>query len=310
MSKALPRCRVIPLPDHQVSFEVDGVERTRWHYGTAYPRPFFYPLLGPARQSLTRMGHPGAPNHDHHRSIWFGHADVQGNDFWSEQGRTRIEQLQWLAFQDGEDEAIMCVRLGWFDDRGNKCVEQELVAAVRSGSPAMPSETELELQSTFRPIGDAVEFGKSNFGFAGVRVARSISVHFGGGMLTDSERRQGEKSTFGLRSRWMDYSGPVSGPEGPVVEGITYYDHPDNIGYPSAWHVRDDGWMCCSTCMERALVVTSDQPLRLRYLLRAHAEPLRDPEAEVAGDLFARLPAWEVLPSDEPHVQYVLRRQG
>ena len=57
-----PRCTLIPLPEHQVAFQVDGAERLRWHFGPQYPRPFFYPLIGPASGlSVTRMGHPGAP---------------------------------------------------------------------------------------------------------------------------------------------------------------------------------------------------------------------------------------------------------
>ncbi len=26
-----PRCEILPLPDHEVSFLIDGVEKTRWH---------------------------------------------------------------------------------------------------------------------------------------------------------------------------------------------------------------------------------------------------------------------------------------
>ena len=40
------RCEVLPLPDHQVSFSIDGVEKLRWHFGDQYPRPFFYPFNG------------------------------------------------------------------------------------------------------------------------------------------------------------------------------------------------------------------------------------------------------------------------
>ena len=85
MGYHIPRCRILPLPDSQTSFQIDGHERLRWHSGESYPRPFFYPLLGPTGSPLTRMGHPGAPNHDHHRSIWFAHHKVLGIDFWSDQ---------------------------------------------------------------------------------------------------------------------------------------------------------------------------------------------------------------------------------
>ena len=58
------RCEVVPLAGHQVSFRIDGVEKFRWHYGAEYPRPFFFPFNGPSGESITRMGHPGAPDHD------------------------------------------------------------------------------------------------------------------------------------------------------------------------------------------------------------------------------------------------------
>ena len=33
MAQPIPHCQVLPLPDQQVSFQVDGVERLRWHFG-------------------------------------------------------------------------------------------------------------------------------------------------------------------------------------------------------------------------------------------------------------------------------------
>ena len=127
-----PRCTLLPLPNHQVSFRVDGAERLRWHHGPQYPRPFFYPLVGPASgQSLTRMGHPGAPDHDHHRSVWFAHEKVSGVNFWSDRTPARVLQSEWLAYQDGDDEAVMAVRLGWSDGHDPKpLLEQDLFAAV------------------------------------------------------------------------------------------------------------------------------------------------------------------------------------
>ena len=43
----------------------------------------------------------------------------------------------------------------------------------------------------------SVELGQTNFGLLAVRVAKTISVHFGGGKLCDSEGRQGEPKIFG-----------------------------------------------------------------------------------------------------------------
>jgi len=117
----MPRGTLLPLPEHQVSFQIDGRERLRWHFGLQYPRPFFFPLTGPkSGQSVTRMGHPGAPNHDHHRSVWFAHNLVQGVNNWGDEGPGRIRQSEWIAYQDGDDEAVMAVKLGWFDGHDPK----------------------------------------------------------------------------------------------------------------------------------------------------------------------------------------------
>ena len=37
----LPTCQVVPMPDNQVSLQIDGEERARWHFDAKYPRPFF-----------------------------------------------------------------------------------------------------------------------------------------------------------------------------------------------------------------------------------------------------------------------------
>lgn len=175
------------------------------------PRPFFYPLVGPSGRSLTRMGHPGAANHDHHRSIWFAHAKLLGIDFWSDTTTARIRQKEWLCYQDGDEEAAMAVSLGWYDGHDpRELIVQQLVAAVR---PGPEGQTFFELQSSFRPVAASLEFGQANFGFLAVRVAKNLSAYFGGGEITNSAGAEGEGAIFGKPAEWMDYSGPTVGQE-------------------------------------------------------------------------------------------------
>jgi len=317
MNDSIPRCRVVPLPASQASFQISGIECLRWHFGHHYPRPFFYPLVGPAGAPLTRMGHPGASNHDHHRSIWFAHHKVLGIDFWSDKTEARIKQERWIAYQDGQDEAAMAVLLGWYDGHDPAALlEQELIAAVRQ---TPDGETMLELQSTFRPAANTLEFGKTNFGFLAVRVAASISEYFGGGRLTDAHRRTGEKAIFGNRARWMDYSGPTEPelprPDGrdardPTENGITYFDHPDNPGFPTHWHVREDGWMGASACMHGPRQITKENPLMVRYLLHAHAGSVDGASADTIANDFAAKPGFEIVRADRRHVEAAIRRAG
>lgn len=304
MNDHFPRCQITPLPGEQLAFEIDGVERLRWHFGAQYPRPFFYPLVGPSGESLTRMGHPGAPNHDHHRSIWFAHAKVLGIDFWSDNAAARIRQKQWLCYQDGDDEAAMAVSLGWYDGHDpQELLEQELIAAVRPGGEG---ETFVELQSTFRPRAESLEFGQTNFGFLAVRMAKRLSAYFGGGQIVNSAGAKGEPAVFGKPAEWMDYSGPA--PDGQS-EGIAYFDHPANPGWPARWHVREDGWMGAAVCLERPISTTREKPLVLRYLLYAHRGRLEAEKARQAAQRFAESPPWQTTKAGIKHQEYAIRRQ-
>ena len=300
----LPRCRVVPLPAEQVSVEIDNTERVRWHFGANAQRPFFYPFNGPSGHSLTRMGHPGAPDHDHHRSIWFAHAKVLGIDFWSNNTDARVGQQQWLAYRDGDEEAVLAMRLGWYDGHEpHPLIQQELVAAVR---PGPDGESFLELQSTFTPTAATLELGQTNFGFLAVRVAANISEHFGGGTLPDSEGRVHEKAIFGNANRWVDYSGPVPGDK---TEGITYFDHPGNASYPSRWHVREDGWMGAGICRTQSRVLKRDAPLTLRYLLHAHGGQYDHDRATSIAGAFAKRPRLVVSKSTVKHQHHVVARE-
>ena len=295
---------VIPLAGHQVAFQLDHRERMRWHFGDEYPRPFFFPFTGPSGGDLTRMGHPGASNHDHHQSIWFAHSDVNGHDFWANGKATQIRQKQWLAYQDGDKQCIMASLLGWYAENDSEQVEQEVIAAL---SPDGSGGQLLDLQLTFRTVNDRpVSFGMTNFGFLAVRVAKSISVHFGDGELTNSEGLVGEPAIFGQFARWMDYSGPVTvldekDSPNTATEGITYFDHPSNHGSPAHWHVRSDGWMGAAPCMHAALGIDPGQSLTFRYLLHAHSggADIERSDALYAG--FASSPGYVVEKSQRKH---------
>lgn len=304
------RCEILPLPGQQAAFRIDGVERTRWHFGHDAERPFFFPMNGPTGSSLTRVGHPGAPNHDHHRSVWFAHQKVLGIDFWSNNTDARIRQKQWLAYRDGDDEAVMASTLHWGDGHDpQELLQQELVVAVR---PRENQQWELEIQITFRPKAESLEFGKTNFGFLAVRVAKNISEHFGGGKLTNSDGAIGERAIFGKPAKWMDYSGPVptdaATSKQPAIEGITYIDHPANPGQPTRWHVREDGWMGASPCMNASLVTTRQKPLQLRYVLFVHRGGANAEIANrIAGDFLQR-PGFEVRKARVKHEHFEVRR--
>lgn len=249
------------------------------------------------------MGHPGDPGHDHHRSIWFAHHQVLGIDFWSDKGPARVRQKSWLCYKDGADEAVMAVRLGWYDGHDPKeLLEQDLVIAVR---PGPGSETIVELQATLRPVADSLEFGKTNFGLLAVRVAKHLSAHFGGGTLTNSAGATGEPAIFGKPAAWVDYSGPA--PKGEV-EGITYIDRPLAPDRPTKWHVREDGWMGASICFDGPIITRKSAPLELRYLLHAHAGAVGPDRANQLARELGASPRYEIVKATAKHHTWDVRR--
>lgn len=304
-----PRCRIVPETDDRVRFLIDGTERTVWHFGPGAPRPFFHPVVGPSGTNLVRMGHPGASNHDHHRGVWFAHAKVTGVDFWSDNTEARVRQREWIAYHDGDDEAIAGFRIDWLDGHDPRpLIRQELIVAVRPGE--REGEWFLELQTTFTPTSEMLELQQSNFGFLAVRVAAHVSEHFGDGLITDPQGREGEPAIFGHASPWMDYTGPVPGTDDR--EGITYLNHPANPGapgHPPKWHVREDGWMGASLCRDDAVILTRDAPLVLRYLLHVHTGPVDPHHVATIARAFETSAGFIAEKSTAKHQQYTIRRK-
>jgi hypothetical protein len=151
---------------------------------------------------------------------------------------------------------------------------------------------------------ERLPLARTNFGFLGLRVAASMSAHYGGGRLTNSEGATGEKAIFGRPARWVDYSGPIVG---DTWEGVTWFDHPSNPRHPTSWHVRDDGWMSAAFNLREAYELTRAHPLRLRYGFHVHGRALEAKAAATRERTFSEAPAWEVVAGQRPW-RFALRR--
>ena len=204
----------------------------------------------------------------------------------------------------------MATSAGWYSSEGKEILEQEMVASMK---PGPDGETFLELQSTFTPTGKQATLEQSNFGFLAVRMAKGIATYWGEGEITSSEGVKGEPQIFGQSAAWMDYSGMVSkmdeGKRVAVTEGITYYDHEDNLSYPSHWHVREDGWMGASLCRHKAILIKKDKPLRVRYLLHAHNGKVSSALAGRIAELFNASSSFTVFNSKRKHRQFEVQRE-
>lgn len=267
-AKPAPRMQVLPLPNDEASIRRDGVELTRYYFGPALRRPFLYPIVGPSGRSLTRMGHPHDPvTHSHHNSVWISHNDVNGDSFWDDRGAGRIVHRRIIRYDDTDDAASIVTLNAWIG-KGDKVYMMERRGMVVQ--PLPQDEWLLILDVQLEAQGQPVTLGKTPFGPIGVRMAKTIGVNDGGGLIRNSEGKVDEKGPNGVfrkPARWVDYSGPIA-PK--VAEGITLFDHPSNPGHPTPFHVRNDGWMGACLTLDRPITIEPGQPLRLRYGLYVH----------------------------------------
>jgi len=262
--KPVPRVQAIPEPHAQVSFQRDGVEIARYHYGTDGNRPFIYPVIGPSGRLLTRMGHPHDPvTHSHHNSVWLSHQFVNGANFW-EDGPAHEVQQRLMRLEDGDDTAFIEAEIAWLDKTGQPQMHELRRVKVQT---LADGEWLLLIDAQFEGRKAPVELGQSAFGMMAVRMAKTIGVHDGGGTIRNSEGGVDEAGCFRKPARWCDYSGPILN---GVSEGITLMDHPANLHHPVPFHVRDDGWMGASLTFPGAYTIQPGTPLKLRYGLYIH----------------------------------------
>lgn len=296
----VPRVQAVPLPHHVTSFQLDGRELTACHYDPADPRPFWYPLRASAESSLTRMGHPHDPlTHSHHNSVWVSHNSVNDIDFWGDyakqQGRILNVEVSREGYEDTDEFASMRMVNHWVreSDKSLQLVEVRRTE-VRPLDGAKSWFMILDLEFT-PPKDKPAVFGATGFGLVAVRLAKSIGVHDGGGRILNSEGQVNEAEVFRKPARWCDYSGRLTN-DADGFGGITLMNHPMNPHNPTAFHVRDDGWMGCCLSLDEPVQVTAEKKLRVRYGLWVHDGVISREQGEAHWHRFTELPVSDLNP--------------
>ena len=201
-----------------------------------YEKPILYPVIGPAGIEMTRNWpmRDGVENeahdHPHHKSIWFGHMEVNGESFWHS-GPTAGTTVHKELSIDG------CTIHSKNDLVGR---DGKLVATdSRELSFAADGETRMiDYAVTYHASQGDILFGDNKDGQMGIRMNPHLRVEgpVANGQAVNST---GVTTTeiWGKRAEWIDYWGTVNG----NVVGIAIFDHPSNLRHPTWWHARDYG---------------------------------------------------------------------
>ena len=224
---------------------VDGELFTEYRYGHFVCRPYFYPVLTPGKERLTR-GYPVEDiegenqDHYHHRSIYTAHGLVNGDNLWDEgTGHGAMLQRGEPVVGVVGDTVLISGTIDWFGPEGEKLLEEWRTYEIRAEGDLRI----LDQRSEFRMKYGDVTFGDTKEGgLFSIRVPTSMDAQDQGrienseGLVYDSG--QGEEETWGKQAAWVDYSGPLAGGE---QWGHTVVDHCGNPRHPTYWHVRGYG---------------------------------------------------------------------
>ncbi len=227
--------------DKKLRVTVNGKLFTEYNYQDV-PRPFFYPVIGPTGVPVNRhwpmkdINKDEAQDHVHHKSLWFTHGEVNGQDFWGE-GSSRSGNIvhdKFLKVSSGR-------RMGEIVDTNKWVAKDGKVVCTDMRTHRFynqPDGQSMDIEVTIHASEGKVVLGDTKEGSMAIRLAPTMRLKgkVGKGHIVNSEGDTDGK-TWGKRAAWCDYYGPVDG----QVVGVAIFDHPSNPKHPTWWHVRDYG---------------------------------------------------------------------
>ncbi len=229
--------------DDRLHIEINGRLFTEYFFKDV-PRPYCYPLIGPGGAAMTRnwpmKDTPGEDHdHPHHRSFWFAHGLINGQDFWSEAksfGKT-VHQ-RFTLIQSGERAGVIQSQNAWVAADGTTvCTDDR---TLRIYNPGSAGEQVFDFEITLHASHGQLVLGDTKEGTMSLRVAGTMQVKgktaHAQGHIVNSEGVR-DVDCWGKRADWCDYYGPVDG----KTVGVAVFDHPGNPRHPTWWHVRDYG---------------------------------------------------------------------
>ena len=258
---------------------IDDVLFTTYHYEKEARKPYLWPVLSNGDVGVTRDYPMGKAlmtgDHPHHRSFWSAYGNVNGADCWmEEENKAGWQETNEVTYGSGDAYGWIVAKNTWADVNHKPVCKEEREYRFYTGQ----KEARLvDVKVTFTPIDEDVKFGDTKeggivsfrmndqmteketyevvdkagkvLGMYDVRkeaddeAAKNAGSEVKArpkGVITLTDGRTGMANCWGKPSPWCDYSGTI---DGAGVHGITAFDNPGNLRYPTTWHVRDYGLM-------------------------------------------------------------------
>jgi hypothetical protein len=226
--------------------------------------PFFFPVNGPSKATVTSMRNA---NYPHHSSLFFGCDKVNGGNYWQEGlERGQIVSLRADILESGNEKAVIENECIWRRPGADAPIKDKRIITVTA-----PSKDKyiLDFDVSMEMLLD-VTINKTNHSLFSGRMDADLAVTNGGTMI-NAEGETGEKGTFGKRSAWMDYHGSRMG----GTEGMAILQHPSNEWFPAPWFTRDYGFFSPTPMYwpenEKTTDLKKGDTIKLRYRVIIHS---------------------------------------
>jgi hypothetical protein len=225
---------------------------TSYNPGAEEGKPFFYPVIGPTGENMTRHWpmkegfEDEATDHIHHRGMWYGLGSVNGHDFWhfagdgGKKGKTfgAILHKGMKGVKMSRDDIKFTVRSEWVADADR---EKRILSDERVFRLFYDKAGSLYVDATITLIADNgdVTIHDDKEGAWSIRTIPTLRLEgdHAKGHIINSEG-VADKPAWGKRAKWVDYFGVDRA--GKAV-GIAIFDHPSNLRHPTWWHARHYG---------------------------------------------------------------------
>ncbi len=233
----------MPMSNAAVEFEqlpgraeisLDAKPLTAFHYDRKWDKPFLYPIRTVSGIVVSR-GWPVEPrageqqDHSWHRGIWWGHGDINGEDFWREKPDKSTSRLVSDGVPKASGESLD-IKLAMITSKGTRIGTVTHRYTFRKEGSDVLIEAAITVTAD---AGQSLRFGDTEDGGFGIRLSDEFRQDRGA-RLINSEGLSTTEQIWGKPARWTEYSASVGGR--PV--GVAIFDHPSNPRYPTRWHAR------------------------------------------------------------------------
>ncbi|MFO0921508.1 MAG: PmoA family protein [Pirellulales bacterium] len=203
-------------------------------------RPIVWPIYGPDGVQMTRkwpMSEEDATekkDHPHHKSLWFSHGEVNGNDFWAEpNGHGNVVHKKFRSASVDANKARIESSNEWVAANGDRQLSEERRITFSGTHEKRLIDCEFKLTALDRDV----VFGDTKEGTFAIRVAETMKLETKPGGTIENANGERDNATWGKVATWVDYSGPIDG----KAYGVAILCHPSTFRSPGRWHVRGYG---------------------------------------------------------------------